>query len=145
MSRKNFLSIDFFVPTSESEARRILLSLPGHFSQLTLLKEDTIIHSTRFLYDHSEKGLQYYVDVSILPLNDQYVRFCLHGMHTNGQIIQDDAEIKNVLLLFERSIHAGFTNDFSFLEEETKTSNNRTKSFSLVQSFLSIFLSKYHY
>lgn len=145
MSRKNFLSTDFFVPTSEKEAKRILLSLPGHLSQLTLLKEDTIIHSTRFLYHSAEKATQYYVDVTILLLNDQYVRFSLHGSYTNGQSIQSDSEIRNVLSQFEKSVYAGFNNDFSSLQTESKATGSPKKSLPFIHSFLSLFLSKYHY
>ena len=145
MSRKSFISTDFFVTASETEAKRILLLLPGNISQLTLLKEDTIIHSTRFLYESEEKATQYYVDVTILQLNDQFVRFSLHGSYTNGQTIQSDAEIKNVLQRFELSVYAGINNDFSSLQTPQKTIATPKKSYSLINSFISLFLSKYHY
>ena len=145
MSRKNFLSTDFFVSASEKEAKNILLSLPGHLSQLTLLKEDTVIHSTRFLFDNAEKGTQYYVDVTILQLNDQFVRFSLHCSFTNGQSIQSETEIKNVLLQFEKSIYAGVNNDFSSLQPEPKRTAAPRKSFSIFNSLLSLVVSKYHY
>jgi hypothetical protein len=145
MSRKNFLSADFFVTASETEAKRLLLSLPGHVSQLTLLKEDTIIHSTRFLFDNPEKGTQYYVDVTILQLNDQYVRFSLHGSYTNGQAIQTETEIRNVLLQFEKSIYAAVNNDFSSLKQEPKRRDTPKKNFSIINSLLSLVVSKYHY
>jgi hypothetical protein len=145
MSRKNFLSADFFVTASEKEAKRLLLSLPGHVSQLTLLKEDTIIHSTRFLFDNPEKGTQYYVDVTILQLNDQFVRFSLHASYTNGQAIQSETEIKNVLLQFEKSVYAAVNNDFSSLKQEPKRNEAPKKNFSIINSLLSLVVSKYHY
>lgn len=145
MSRKNFLSTDFFVTASEKEARNILLSLPGQLSQLTLLKEDTIIHSTRFLFENLEKGTKYYVDVTMLPLNDQYVRFSLHCSFTNGQPIQSGNEIKNVLQQFERSIFAAANNDFATLYQEPKRRERQKKSLSLINYLLSIIISKYHY
>ncbi|RYZ28351.1 MAG: hypothetical protein EOO10_09875 [Chitinophagaceae bacterium] len=145
MSRKNFLSTDFFVSASEKEARNILLSLPGHLSQLTLLKEDTVIHSTRFLFDNPEKGTKYYVDVTVLQLNDQYVRFSLHGSYTNGQAIQSENEIRNVLAQFEKLIFATANNDFSSLYPEQKRREASKKSFSIFNSLLSLVVSKYHY
>ena len=143
MSRKNFLSSDFFIATSENEAKRILRLLPGHVSELTLLKEDTVIHSTRFLYHNQEKGSQCYVDVTILQLNDQYVRFSLHGSYTNGQSIQSDAEITNILNQFEKSVHAAVSNDFSQIEQAKQPTTK--KSFSLLESLMSLLVSKYHY
>lgn len=145
MLRKNFLSSDFFVTTSEKEAKRILLSLPGHVSQLTLLKEDNIVHSTRFLFHHPEKETQYYVDVTLLQLNDQYVRFSLHGSYTNGQAIQSDAEIKSVLEQFEKTVFAAVNNDFASLQTVPKRTTNQRKSFSLFQAVLSLLVSRYHY
>jgi hypothetical protein len=145
MSRKTFLSTDFFVTASEKDAKEILLSLPGHLSQLTLLKEDTIIHSTRFLFSNEEKATQYYVDVTILQLNDQFVRFSLHGSYTNGQMIQSDAEIKAVLAHFEKSIYAVVNNDFSSLQVPKKPSPAPRRTFSVFDSILSLVVSKYHY
>ena len=145
MSRKTFLSNDFFVTASEKEAKEILLSLPCHLSQLTLLKEDTIIHSTRFLFNNEEKATQFYIDVTILQLNDQYVRFNLHCSYTNGQMIQSDAEINAVLAQFEKSVFAAVNNDFSSLQVATKPSPSPRKSFSIFDSFLSMVVSKYHY
>ena len=148
MLRQSFVSSDFFVSTSEKEAKRILLSLPGHLSQLTLLKEDNIVHSTRFLFLHPEKAAQYHVDVTMLQLNDQFVRFNLHGSYASGQSIlsiQAETEIRNVLLQFEKMIHAAINNDFSSLYSEPKNSANPKKSFSLFQSLLSLVVSKYHY
>lgn len=145
MSRKNFLSTDFFVTASEKEARNILLSLPGHLSKLTLLKEDTIIHSTRFLFDNPEKATQYYVDVTVLQLNDQYVRFSLHGSYINGQAIQSENEIRNVLLQFEKLIFAAANNDFSALNTDQKRREVPRKNYSIINSLLSLVVSKYHY
>lgn len=143
MSRKNFLSTDFFVATSETEAKRILRLLPGNVSQLTLLKEDTIVHSTRFLYHNQEKGTQCYVDVTLLQLNEQFVRFSLHGTYTNGQTIHSDTEIMNILTQFEQSVHAAINNDFSQLTQ-VKTAAPK-KGFSFIETLLSFVVSKYHY
>jgi len=145
MSRKTFLSSDFFVTASEKEAKNILLSLPGQLSQLTLLKEDTIIHSTRFLFSNEEKGTQYYVDVTILQLNDQFVRFSLHCSYTNGQMIQSDEEINAVLTQFEKSVFAAVNNDFSSLQPQKKPGPAPRKTFSIFDSLLSMVVSKYHY
>ena len=145
MSRKSFLSTDFFVPASEADAKKILLSLPGHFSQLTLLKEDTVVHSTRFLFQNPEKETQFYVDVTILQLDDQYVRFSLHGSYTNGQPVQNETDIRNMLNQFEKSIHAAMNNDFSSLQTESAKPVATKKAFPFLESVLALFISKYHY
>jgi hypothetical protein len=143
MARKNFLSTDFFVPTTETEARRILRSLPGHVSQLTLLKEDMIVHSTRFLYHNAERNSQCYVDVTLLQLNDQYIRFSLHGSYTNGQAIQSDAEILSILQQFEKSVQAAVCNDTTHFQTVNQPAPKKT--FSFFESVLSLLISKYHY
>ena len=143
MPRKNFLSTDFFVPTTETEARNVLRSLPGHVSHLTLLKEDMIVHSTRFLYHNAERNSQCYVDVTLLQLNDQYIRFSLHGSYTNGQAIQSDAEILDILGQFEKSVNAAVCNDTSHFQTVNKPAPK--KSFSFFESVLSLLISKYHY
>jgi hypothetical protein len=142
MARKNFLSTDFFVAVSENEAKRILAILPGQLSQLTLLKQNEIIQSTRFLYHNPERATQFYIDVSLLQLNDQYMRFSLHGSYTNGQYIQSEVEINTMLAAFEKSVFAAVNNEITYEKTETPV---RKKSWSLMNHFLSLFISKYHY
>jgi len=144
MSRQNFVSSDFFVTTSEKDAKKVLCSLAEHLPHVTLLKENTLVHSTRFLFEDVERKTQYYVDVSIMSLNDQYVRFNLHVSYTNGQAFNSDTEISNVLYQFEQSVHATLRDDFGSLHlVERKPVSKKSSSF--VNTFLSLVLSKYHY
>ena len=145
MSRQNFVSSDFFVTTSEKEAKRALCSLSQHLSHISLLKEDTIIHSTRFLFEDVERSCQYYVDVSIMSLNDQYVRFNLHVSYTNGHTFNSNTEINNVLYQFEQSIHASLKNNFDCLHLVDRRKPAPKKGFSFMNSLMSLLVSKYHY
>ena len=101
MPTQNFLSTDFFLLSSEEEARKVLLSLPNFHSHITLLKENAIVHSVRFLFENTEKHVQHYIDVSILPLNDQHVLVKLHGSYTNGKSFYSDPELLHALKQFE--------------------------------------------
>lgn len=145
MSRKNFLSSDFFATTSEEEAKKAICSLPRHIPDITLLKENTLVQSVRFLYEHKEKSVQFYVDVSILPLNNQCVRFSLHCSYTNGHSFHSDNDISNALYNFEQSIQAVVNNDFSFLNVSEKTKPSSKKGSYLGNAIFSLFFSKYHY
>jgi hypothetical protein len=145
MYRQSFLTADFFVTASEEQAKEILTSLPGYLSHLTMLKENSIIHSTRFLYHNKENETQCYIDVSTLKLNEQYIRFNLHGSYLNGQTIQNDAEIRGALQQFEQSVFASLHQDTMYA---IKTDQNRSaskKSNSFLQFVASLFLSRYHY
>lgn len=145
MSRQNFVSSDFFVTTSEREAKQALLSLPQHVGHITLLKEDTLVHSTRFLFEELEKANQYYVDVSLMSLNDQYVRFNLHVSYTNGHAFNHDIEINGVLYQFEQAIHASIKNNFDCLHLVDRRKPAKKKGFSLFTALQSLLVSKYHY
>jgi hypothetical protein len=145
MSRKNFVSSDFFVTSSETEAKKALCSLPEHLPHISLLKEDTIIHSTRFLFEDIEKTTQYYVDVSIMSLNDQYVRFNMHVSYTNGHAFTSNTEINTVLYQFEQSIHAAVKNNFDCLHLVDRRKPATKKGFSFMNSIMSLLVSRYHY
>lgn len=126
MPKQNFLSTDFFVAASEAEAKKGVLSLPQHLPHITLLKDNTLIQSLRFLYEHRDKAVQHYIDVTILPLDDSYVRFSLHGSHTNGRGIHADPDIAHALQDFERSVYAAMKNDFSALTLPQKAKQRST-------------------
>ena len=145
MSRKTFVTSDFFVTTTEREARKALFSLPHNLPHISLLKEDTIIHSTRFLFDDKEKATQYHVDVSMMSLNDQYVRFNLHVSYVNGHSFSFDSEINHVLYQFEQSVHASVKNNFDCLHMVERRKPAAKKGFSFVNYLLSLLVSKYHY
>ena len=104
MPTQSFLSTDFFLIASEKEAKNVLLSLPQFHSNITLLKENTLVHSIRFLFEHTEKQIQNYVDVSVLPLNDVHVLVKLHGSYTNGKRFHADPDIRFALKQFENAV-----------------------------------------
>jgi hypothetical protein len=93
-----------------------------------LLKDNNLIQAFRFLYEHREKAVQHYIDVTILPLDDSYVRFNLHGSHTNGRGIHADPDISHALQDFEQSVYAAVKNDFSVLAVPQKA-KQRSNSF----------------
>jgi len=136
MPRQNFLSSDFFVMSSERVAKQALINIPEHVSNIKFLKENQLVNSMRFLYVHPEKEVHNYIDVSVLPLDDQYIRFCLHASYTNGQAFYTDPDISNALQNFEKAVHAALKNDYSYLRQNTKQAS-ATPSY-LVNAFLSM-------
>lgn len=143
MPKQSFLSTDFFITASEEEATKALYLIPLHLPHITLLKENLLLHSMRFLYEHPDKAVQNYVDVSILPLDDQCVRFSLHGSYTNGKRIHSEPDISNALYHFEQSVYAAFKNDFSSLPVNNKMKQASKKSSSyFTHSFFSMILSR---
>ncbi|HVF81435.1 MAG TPA: hypothetical protein VM884_05860 [Flavisolibacter sp.] len=143
MSRQSFLSTEFFVCASEEEAKKAICSLPQHLAYIQLLKENTLAKSMRFLYQHPDKQAQNYVDVSILPLDSQYVCLILHASYTNGEAFHSDPGIGNTLRHFEQAVHAALKNDFSSLEVLQTAKHAKKRSGSFAKFFASIFLSKY--
>jgi len=136
MPRQNFLSSDFFVMANERNAKQALMNIPDHVPEIKLLKENKLLNSMRFLYVHPQKELHNYIDVSVLPLDDQYIRFCLHASYTNGQAFYTDPDISNALHNFEKAVNAAIKNDYSYLRQEKKEVPR--KSSYLVNGFFSM-------
>ena len=145
MSRKSFVSSDFFVTTSEKEARKALLALPEHLPHISLLKDDTVVQSTRFLFEDLDKSAQYYVDVSMMSLNDQYMRFNRHVTYSSGHVFNSETEINMILYQFEQSVHASIKNNFDCLHLIDRKKPVVKRGFSFVNSLMSLLVSKYHY
>ena len=137
MSRQNFLSRDSFVNASEMKTRDSILSLPFHLGHIELLNENKMIDSTRFVYMHLGKQIEYFVDVSVLPLNDQYTRVSLHASHVNGHSFYEDSEMAIALHDFEFAIHATVNGDLAALKSNTAEMQREKKT--LTQSFLHYF------
>lgn len=104
MPKQNFLSTDFFVAASEASAKEAALSLPGRHGHITLLREHNLTHSLRYLFEHNHKPLQNYVDLSILPLDNLYVRISLHASYTDGKSFHSDFDIAASLQAFEEAL-----------------------------------------
>jgi hypothetical protein len=111
MPRQNFLSKDFFVEVSESEARRSLLNLTQYSPHIKFIKENTLTHSFRFLYQPLDSKKHFQIDISLLPLDNTFTQVGLHLAYTNGQVLTTDAGAKTVLLLFEHTVHAALRGD----------------------------------
>ena len=96
-----------------------------------------MIDSTRFVYMHMGKNIEYFVDVTVLPLNDQFTRVSLHASHVNGQSFYEDSEMAIALHDFEFAIHATVNGDLAALKSRTVETQKEKKT--LVQTFLHYF------
>lgn len=138
MPRQSFLSTDFFVATSEENALKALAAMPEQNSQVQLVKGNNLVHTTRFSFEHSGKTFQTYIDVSVLPLDDQYVRFCLHGFYANEKRIEDNTEIALALSCFEKLLYTVLKIDYPVKEKKQKANSSLKNIFRLPSSFLSM-------
>ena len=93
MPRQNFLSRESFVSASEQLTKASILSIPVFAPNISLQSENKMLQKFRFLFEQAEKSAEYFIDVSVLPLNDQYTRICLHAVHTNGQSFQNNPDM----------------------------------------------------
>jgi hypothetical protein len=143
MPRQSFLSTEFFVIASEEEARTAVCLLPDHLPQITLLKENMLARSMRFLYEIPDKQVQVYIDVSILLLDNLHVCFSLHGSYPDGHAIHSDIDITNALQHFEQAVHAALKNDFSILQTQQPVKVAKRSSGYFVKALMSILFSKY--
>lgn len=113
MLRQNFLSRESFFEATEIQAKESLLSIPVFAPNIKLIAENAKLQSFKFCYQLSQKEKEYYVDVTILPLNNQYTRISLHGEHCNGKAFGNDADLAIALHNFERAIEAALKGDVS--------------------------------
>lgn len=113
MPRQTFLSRESFVDASEKQTRETLFSIPAYVSHIQLAAENKRIESYRFLYEQTQKDARYIIDVSILPLNEQYTRISLHASHPNGHAFYADSDMAFALHDFESAIHAALKGDLA--------------------------------
>lgn len=139
MPTQNFLSTDFFLLSSEEEAKRVLLSLPMFHSNITLLRENSLVHTTRFLFENTEKQLQHYIDVSLLPLNDQHVLVKLHGAYTNGKSFHNDPDLLQALKQFEFALCNLLKRDDSVAGQNNRLVPTEKKNSFFTNAFFSLF------
>ncbi len=119
MPRQTFISKEFFLNASEKNTRLTLLSLPQVIEDVKFIRESNVLHSMRFLYQNTNNKKNYQVDVSLLPLNDNYTHVTLHVSHTNGQVFNNDNFIKYALVNFENAVHAAINHDLSLYAPRT--------------------------
>jgi hypothetical protein len=113
MPRQTFLSRDSFVDATEKQTQENLYALPAYVDHIRLVEENKRIGSIRFMYDRIGKKISFYIDVTVLPLNDQYTRISLHASHLNGHAFFEDADLSCALHDFEAAIHASIKGDLS--------------------------------
>ena len=136
MPRQNFLSRESFVSATEQQAKDGLLSIPAFVSNISLIGENKMIQSYKFSYVQPTKNLQYHVDVSMLPLNEQYIRISLHGRHVSGQAFSEDADMAIALHDFEATLEATIKGDTTLYKPYQPKVKNRTR----VMQFLAAFV-----
>ena len=128
MPRQNFLSRESFVEATEHQAKESILSIPVFASNIRLLAENRVLQTFKFAYQLPLKQVEYHVDVTILPLDNQYTRISLHGRHSNGESFANDAEMAIALHDFESAIRAAVKGDVtSYLPYQPK--EKKTKKF----------------
>jgi hypothetical protein len=127
MPRQNFLSRESFVEASEIQARESLLSIPVFVPNIKLIAENTKLQTFKFRYQLLQKNLEYHVDVTLLPLDTQYIRISLHGEHSNGKAFGNDTDMAIALHDFESAIEAALKGDASsyqpYKPKEKKSKN----------------------
>ena len=136
MPRQNFLTRESFVTATEKQAKDSLLSIPAFVSNITLIGENKMIQSFKFCYSQPVKNTQYHVDVSMLPLNEQYIRISLHGRHIGGQAFNHDADMAIALHDFEAALQAALKGDTSLYKPYQPKVRNRKKIIQFAAAFV---------
>lgn len=128
MPRQNFLSRESFVSASEQLTKESLLSIPVFAPHIKLQTENKMLQKFRFLFEQAEKSEEYFIDVSILPLNDQYTRLSLHATLTNGGSFQNHPDMALALHDFESAVIAALNGDTT-LYTPSSALNGKSKNF----------------
>lgn len=127
MPRQNFLTRESFVEASELQAKESLLSIPVFVPNIKLMAENDKLQSFKFCYQFPQKEIEYYVDVTVLALNNQYTRISLHGEHPSGKAFDNDSDMAIALHDFESAINAALNGDTSsykpYKPKERKSKN----------------------
>lgn len=145
MPRQNFLSRESFVSASEELTKESLLSIPVFAPNITLLTDNKMLQKLRFLFSDAEKEAAYFIDVSVLPLNEQYTRISLHATHTNGQSFHHDPDMALALHDFESAIIAAMNGDTSLYQPSAsmpKKSKNFLRSIVTIVASISFLVLK---
>ena len=113
MPRQNFLSKESFVDATEKQTKDSIMSIPAFAPNIKLIAENKMIESIRFSYELAVKEIEYYIDVSIHPLNEKYTRVSLNGRHASGQSFHNNTDMAIALHDFESAILAALKGDVS--------------------------------
>lgn len=129
--RQNFLSKETFAETTEWQARESLLSIPVFASNIRLIEENKMLQSFKFSYEQPVKKMEYFIDVTILPLNEKYTRISLHGRRPDGHAFNNDADMAMSLHDFESALLAAVDGDTSLYKPYTPKPSGSKKFFQL--------------
>ena len=146
MARKNFISKEFFVNATEQQTHETLFDIPQFVENIKLVNKYTPAHTIKFLYEGDESNLQYHVDVSLLPLDQQCTSVCLHITYTNGQVFTKDNNILRSLNNFESAIQYALKGSLSSYQPAPQKQNKITQfanaTMMLVASVSMLFISR---
>lgn len=120
MTRKNFISKEFFVNATEQQTHETLFHIPQHISNIKLVDKHTPAHTVKFVYEREDANLQYHVDVSLLPLDHNYTSVCLHITYANGQVFTKDSNIILSLNNFESAIQSALKGNLSSYQPQLR-------------------------
>jgi len=146
MNRKNFISKEFFVNATEQQTHETLFDIPQYIGNIKLVNKHTPAHTVKFLYERDEADLQYHVDVSLLPLDQNCTSVCLHITYANGQVFTKDSNIIHSLNNFESAIQyalKGNLADYQPLpQKQSKLAHVTHATMMVLTSFGMLFLSR---
>ena len=128
MPRQNFLAKESFVNASEALAKESILSIPVFATNIKLVTDNKMLQKMRFQFEEPELDLRYFIDVSVLPLNEEYTRISLHATHTDGQAFHEDSDMAIALHDFESAGAAALNGDTSLYQPTTRQ-NKHSKGF----------------
>ena len=136
MPRQNFLSRETFVDSTEQQVRHSVLSVPAFAPNISLVAENRMIESYKFNYTHPIKQQIYHINVSVLPLNEKYIRISLHATNSTGQAFHKDADMNMALHDFESAIQAAIQGDTSLYKPYQPKAKASRKWLQVVQAFV---------
>jgi hypothetical protein len=146
MTRKNFISKEFFVNATEQQAHETLFEIPRYVSNIKLVSKHTPAHTVKFLYEKEGVNLQYHVDVSLLPLDQNCTSVCLHISYTNGQVFTKDSNIIHSLNNFESAIQSALKGNLDSYQplapKQSKATQLAQATMMLAASFGMLFISR---
>jgi len=127
MPRQTFITKDFFVDASEKIVKQTIFAMPSFFSAIKFIEENSKLQYARFVYEKSDSKSPAYIDVSLLPLNENQTKITLHGTYVNGAIFYKDEFMLNALKNFESAIYAGLDGNLSYFEPQTPGKTTKQK------------------
>ena len=115
-----FLSQRVLCQRIGSSSKESILSIPVFATNIKLVQDNKMLQKMRFQYEEPEHDLRYFIDVSVLPLNDEYTRISLHATHIDGQAFHKDSDMAIALHDFESAVAAALNGDTSLYQPTTR-------------------------